>query len=281
LITEHSLQRLNQYRDRFPGAQPALAIASILDGNTAANLWTISLPGAAEFIFLWDKGNNIFYLAGTPTAEIEPLLRDLIQTEVRPRALREGAPYFKVHPFSAASTAALPRLFEDVTLHPLRTRFYRFEQAAVDAIPQPAVDDLHFGLIDRPFLERDDLTNLDEIRGEIEWMWPSLDRFYTHGFGIAAVNADSAVSADIAVCWCTAEYVSRSQCGIGIATVPAYQRRGIATAAAVRFVEESLHRGLIPHWECNEQNLPSLRVAEKVGFTILEANDFWAGNFAR
>jgi RimJ/RimL family protein N-acetyltransferase len=88
------------------------------------------------------------------------------------------------------------------------------------------------------------------------------------------------VSADTAVCWCTAEYVSRSLCGIGIATVPDFQRRGIATAAAVHFVEESLRRGLIPHWECNEQNFPSLRLAEKIGFTLLETNDFWAGSFA-
>jgi RimJ/RimL family protein N-acetyltransferase len=274
LITEQPIQTLERYSENFPGPQPALAIASILDGNTAARLWTIARADVAEIVFLWDKGNNVFYLSGAPSGETEPLLRDLVQNEIRPRALSERTPYFKVRPFSAASTAALPRLFEDVTLHPLRSRFYRFERAAVDALPHSPVEDLHFHQIDRAFLERDDLANLDEIRGEVAWMWPSLDRFYAHGFGIAAVSADTAV------CWCTAEYVSRSLCGIGIATVPDFQRRGIATAAAVHFVEESLRRGLIPHWECNEQNFPSLRLAEKIGFTLLETNDFWAGSFA-
>ncbi|MBX2997897.1 MAG: GNAT family N-acetyltransferase [Caldilineaceae bacterium] len=275
MITEQPIQSLNQYRDQFPGAQPALAIASILDGNTAGQLWTISVADADEIVFLWDKGNNVFYLSGAPTAETEPLLKDLIQNEIRPRSLREESPFFKVRPFSATSAAALPQLFEGVTLHALRTRFYRFDQPSVNAHPQPTVEDLDFCSIDRAFLERDDLDNLDEIRGEVAWMWSSLDRFYAQGFGIAAVIADSAV------CWCTAEYVSRSTCGIGIATVPDFQRRGIATAVAVRFVEESLRRGLIPHWECYDQNLPSVRVAEKAGFTFLEANDFWAGSFAQ
>jgi RimJ/RimL family protein N-acetyltransferase len=263
---------LSQYADLFPGAQPALAIASILDGNTAAHLWTISSPGNERIALLWDKGNNVFYLGGPPTAETETLLNKLLQTEIRPRALREGTPYFKVRPFTAASTATLPRLFGEVALHPVRSRFYRYERATVNSIP-PTIENLHFRLIDRSFLEEEGLNNLDEIRGEIMWMWASLDRFNAHGFGIAALNAN------MAVCWCTAEYVSRSQCGIGIATIPDFQRHGIATAAAARFVEESLRRGLIPHWECNDQNLPSVRVAEKVGFTFVEANDFWAGIF--
>lgn len=275
MITEQPLQTLERYRENFPGVQVALAMASILEGNTAAQLWTIAPPDAAEIVFLWDKGNNLFYLSGAPTAETEPLVKDLIQHEIRPRSLREESPFFKVRPFSAASVAALPRLFEGVTLHPLRTRFYRFDQPTVDAHPHPAVEDLDFRFIDRPFLERDDLANLDEIRGEVAWMWSALDRFYAHGFGVAAAIGNAAV------CWCTAEYVSRSLCGIGIATVPDFQRRGIATAVAVRFVEESLRRGLIPHWECYDQNLPSVRVAEKAGFTFVEANDFWAGNFAQ
>jgi hypothetical protein len=54
LVAEQPIAALSRYTDLFPGAHPALAIASILDGNTAAHLWTISSPGNEQIALLWD-----------------------------------------------------------------------------------------------------------------------------------------------------------------------------------------------------------------------------------
>jgi RimJ/RimL family protein N-acetyltransferase len=93
-----------------------------------------------------------------------------------------------------------------------------------------------------------------------------------HGFGYAAVIPDRVI------CWCTAEYVSPQRCGIGIATDPAFERRGVATATAAQFVAECLRRGKRPYWECAAGNPASARVAEKAGFELLEQTRFWAGS---
>ena len=48
----------------FAGPQPELAFASIVAGNTAGRLWQIDTPAGLAAL-LWDKGNNVVYLAGT------------------------------------------------------------------------------------------------------------------------------------------------------------------------------------------------------------------------
>jgi RimJ/RimL family protein N-acetyltransferase len=104
-------------------------------------------------------------------------------------------------------------------------------------------------------------------------MWPSLERFYEHGFGYAALDGAGVV------CFCTAEYVSAQRCGIGIATETAYERRGIATATAAHFVQLARERGVAPHWECGGWNAASIRVAEKLGFARIAEERYWIGTF--
>jgi len=102
--------------------------------------------------------------------------------------------------------------------------------------------------IDRALLADHQLAGITEVRAEIEWMWPAIERFYAYGLGAAAI-AERRV-----ICWCTAEYVSAGSCGIGIATDPAYGRRGVATATAAHFIELCQRRGMAPFWECRANN---------------------------
>ena len=104
-------------------------------------------------------------------------------------------------------------------------------------------------------------------------MWPSEERFYEQGFGVAAVVEERAI------CWCTAEYVSPQRCGIGIATDPAYERRGVATATAAQFIHDAQRRGIVPYWECGNWNSASIRVAQKVGFELIAEERYWIGAF--
>jgi GNAT superfamily N-acetyltransferase len=273
VITEVSHDRIATYSARFPGPHLALVVASIAAGNTAAQLWEAPQPPGDAVALLWDQGNNVLYLAGQLSADaIRRDLAHLIATQIRPRALAERSPHFKVRALSAPLEGALPALFGSVELREVRTLFYAFEQAQPNAIRMPAVDDVRFTRIDRAFLNDERLENIKPARSEIRWMWPSEERFYEQGFGYAAVAGGRVI------CWCTAEYVSAARCGIGIATEAAYERRGVATATAARFVELCLRRGQKPYWECGATNAASIRVAEKVGFTLLAEERFWVGS---
>ena len=54
---------------------------------------------------------------------------------------------------------------------------------------------------------------------------------------------------------------------IGVSTLEAWREKGFSTAAASLVAQEIQARGKVPAWSCGEDNLASLRVAEKLGFT--------------
>jgi RimJ/RimL family protein N-acetyltransferase len=53
---------------------------------------------------------------------------------------------------------------------------------------------------------------------------------------------------------------------IGVHVLENYRRRGLATAAASLVTRSVQSEGLIPVWSCGSHNLPSLKLARKLGF---------------
>ena len=54
---------------------------------------------------------------------------------------------------------------------------------------------------------------------------------------------------------------------IGVSTIETWREKGLATAAASRVAQEIQASGKVPVWSCGEDNIASLRVAQKLGFT--------------
>jgi RimJ/RimL family protein N-acetyltransferase len=269
MVSEIALDRISAFADYLRGPHIELVVQSAAAGNSAAQLWEIHQPEGPALIVLWDQGNNVLYLCGELIAEsAQHELTDLIHTSIRPQSIQQGKTYFKVRALAPSIEALLDTLFHGSELRELPTLLYTLTSAR----PVQAVEGIRLLPIDRALLASTSLTNTEHIRSEIRWMWPSEERFY-QGFGWAA-----AVESQI-VCWCTAEYLSAERCGIGITTVPAFERRGIATATAGQFVREALQRGLTPYWECRADNIGSNRVAEKLGFALLAQERYWAGMF--
>jgi GNAT superfamily N-acetyltransferase len=270
MVTEITFDRSREFADYLRGPHVDLVIQSAAIGNSAAQLWAITQPEDPALILLWDQANNVLYLSGDLAAEsAQRELTELIHSSIRPRAIQLRKTYFKARALTPSVEALLDTLFQGIALHELPTLLYALKSAP----PEPAVEGIRLLPIDRALLTNTSLANTEHIRSEIQWMWPSEERFYEQGFGWAA-----AVEGQV-VCWCTAEYVSAERCGIGITTAPAFERRGIATATAGRFLREALRRGLTAYWECRADNIGSIRVAEKLGFVLLAQERYWAAMF--
>jgi GNAT superfamily N-acetyltransferase len=276
VVEEISLNEIGEYAPYFPGPQLDMVLASVVEGNTRAQLWQSIQPPDGIICLLWDKGNNVFYLAGDAISrETTERLSSLIGAHIRVRAIEEGLSRFKVHALSPSLEQSIPQLFQDIQLYKMNKLIYVFRKQRVPAISTPAVEDVRYALIDALFLEKDDYQNVQHVRAEVDWMWSSRVKFRENGFGYAALLGESIV------CWCTAEYVSARTCGIGIETLQAYQNKGIATATAAHFVDYCLHHNITPYWECGSRNIGSNRVAEKVGFERIQESVFWGGEVLR
>jgi len=276
MMEEISEHRIEDYVKYFPEPQPGMVLASVVEGNTEAQLWCASQPDNHVVYLLWDKGNNVFYLSGQwVTSETIKDLASLINTQVKEKAIKEGLSYFKVKTLSDSLENSVKDIFQNIPLHKTDKLFYTFRAKRVRAIPDPRLEGIQYHPIDAAILEEGRFENNRQVKSEIEWMWPSLERFLEKGFGTAAVR-DARI-----ICWCTAEYVSTSRCGIGIEVIDEFQNKGIATATAAHFLEHCTKRNIVAHWECDKDNIGSVRVAEKVGFEKTEEAIFWSGRFLR
>ena len=273
-MEEISVCRIEDYVRYFPGSQPGMVIASVVEGNTEAQFWHTPQPDHNVVCLLWDKGNNVFYLSGQLVlSETIKDLASLINTYVKERAIKEGLSYFKVKALSSSLENSITEIFQNTPLHKTNKLFYTFRDKKIKAIPTPRVEGVQYHPVDADFLVKGQFENNHYVKAEVEWMWPSLDRFREKGFGVATVVGARRIG------WCTAEYVSTSKCGIGIEVIDEFQNKGIATATAAHFLEHCMNQNIVPHWECDQDNIGSVRVAEKVGFERTEETVFWSGRF--
>lgn len=109
-------------------------------------------------------------------------------------------------------------------------------------------------------------SNLEIPEHLTDWMqinWGSITDFMQKGFGFCTLHDKKIVS------WSVADCISGNTCEIGIHTREDYRRQGLATLTAAATVDYCLSNGLgSVGWHCDEYNMPSIKVAEKVGFKL-------------
>lgn len=114
--------------------------------------------------------------------------------------------------------------------------------------------------MDQTLLEVADLIIPNEVQETLE-KWrknPNLD-----DFGVV-ITKDNEI-----VAWSTVDFVANKTGDIGFFTVEKYRRRGLATISAAAAIEQGLNNNFAQiSWTCSEDNIGSIRTAEKLGLTL-------------
>jgi RimJ/RimL family protein N-acetyltransferase len=209
---------------------------------------------------MWDHSYSYYIAGAADDAKVNEALASLVTEQLFPEARAKQLGVFKVYASSGDWEQTVEMLFPNSSLVRRGRVFYTFSQLKVRDWRERVPDEFSVRRIDRERLEAAALKNAAAVTEEIELMWNSVEAFLRRGFGFWMVAGDEIV------CWCTAEYASAGKCGIGIETVAAHQGRGFATLTAAAFAEHCVAEGIIPHWEAWRANVPSVAVAERVGF---------------
>jgi len=111
-------------------------------------------------------------------------------------------------------------------------------------------------------LTPEDLTLLEILPREAQpiGFWGDLQTSPTEGLVAGAIVEDKVV----ATCFVAAH--GQRYVDIGVYALENYRRRGLATAAASLVARSVQSKGLIPVWSCGSHNVPSLKLARKLGF---------------
>jgi GNAT superfamily N-acetyltransferase len=257
--TIDSLTELADLRPLFDGLPTAFFLESMLAGNCAWQAWADDLrPGSA---LVWDR-RDLFFAVGSPAnASFNNGLSALFGESLLPAARARNQASFLIHPSSPGWDPLMAGLLPGFTLN-------RYPRVIYEAVELPAPgwkSEIPAGFrlrsIDHALLAETGLEGHSGLVEEIESCWPSLAHFYEQGFGAALLEGSRIA------CRITAEYVYPGHVGIGILTEDVYRGKGLAPLATAAFLEMCAERGLAPHWDAWLNNRPSLRAAEKAGFS--------------
>jgi RimJ/RimL family protein N-acetyltransferase len=235
-----------------------LAVACLLEGTVPSRIYVDhpDHPTAALAV-----ASRRYFLAGDPESEaFNPALQQLFTETIYPQALAAGETMFVLYYQPAGWTEKLELILKDK--YPIFTQrqFYQLKELKTDwrsLLPEGFV----LRHADREILADHQIKNPDFLTEEMCSERESVEDFLQKSFGFCLVHDHEIVG------WCLSEYNHAAGCEIGIATSPAYQRRGFATLLASAFIEYARSQA-ITHigWHCYASNLPSVATALKVGF---------------
>lgn len=264
--------------DHFTLAQPIfgdghhLAVTAALASEAPAELYVDDpLAPQAGILILW---NHRIYLAGTPTnAAFSRDFAALLHERYTPHAA--GAePVGRVITYTPdAWEDHLPALFADIETLRAERQYYRLQVHA--PIPPPALPaGFRLRQVDAALVAESALTNHQTLLDEMCSEAPSVADFLQSRFGYCLQYGQELVG------WCLSEYNHANRCELGIETLEAFQRRGLAIATASATIAHAHSRGITSvGWHCWKRNIASSNLAQKLGFEKVEDYPVWYCRF--
>ena len=118
--------------------------------------------------------------------------------------------------------------------------------------------------LDEQLLSDNGIALPNEVQqAQEKWRQQQDVRFQDFGF----IAIDETRSPHQVASWATIDFIASCNGDAGLFTLDEYRRRGLATVVSAAAVEYGLAHGLTAvHWTCEENNLGSIRTAEKLGF---------------
>lgn len=246
-------------RPLFANLRYNLVIDSILAGHTPAWVYADDTVSPQRAL-LWNRQDALL-LAGAPgdetfNREVAALLTGNLIPDARARHIPQLALFYDPPAWEDQINTLLP----GYTPEKAGRRYYR---PGPTGTPTPGAIPAGYQIrpIDQNLLQDQTLRNHGHVAGWVTSFWPSYRTFVENGFGYCLV-----ADADTIASWCLTVYKCGDQYELGVATAPAYRRRGFATLAAAASVDHAQQHGFTLHWHCWDENAPSIAVAARVGF---------------
>jgi GNAT superfamily N-acetyltransferase len=234
-----------------------LILESVITGLTRAAVYVDNLEQPQAVLCRY---KDRFYLAGDPTPAFTDAMKALFDDAVYPQGRAEGREAFVLYYVGERWEAAIQAVLDGHRPQQYQRSYFELTSLSNDAgsaLPPGMV--VH--AIDKALLAQTHLQGLDELVEEIQSERDSVDDFLSKSFGVCAVVGDSIAGL------CTSEFNTGTRCEVGIMTMEAHQRQGVATALGRALAGKAFSRGITQiGWHCWTRNTPSVATALKIGF---------------
>ncbi len=244
----------------FEPLQYHLAISALIDGCIPGRIW-VDDPKNIETAVIWDTRYSYYLSGNEDNHEFNMALDDLLTRIIAPEALKRNIKmYFIICPPYWEKKILNNEVLVNWFPKRIPRCYYTFKKRVTtwkDKIPPG----FSLNRVDKNLLEST-LVNIDILTDEVKDIIASVDEFIQRGFeGFCLVYKN-----EIAASWCLS-FMYKSSCEFTVQTVKEYQKRGFGTITTAALIDSCLSSGFTSlGWHCGEENVASMRLAEKVGF---------------
>src|SRR5574341_1644223 len=232
-----------------------LMLAPLFEGYYPARL-LVDCPTNPQTAFIWMHHRG--YLSGDAANQaFVKALSELFAAAINPQRTTPFRFYYPPE-WEEALTEHILHSYSPVQL----MRQYYTTPASPNERRTALRDGSEIHPVDAALLVDCDLENQRELLAEVQSMNPSVRTFLEQRFGVYARQGDTIAG------WCLSEHNSDGRCDIGIATIEAFQRRGIGLAMTRAFLDLAYQKGIQQvGWDCWGDNTASVATVRKAGFT--------------
>jgi GNAT superfamily N-acetyltransferase len=248
----------------FQEQDDQLAPLSVLHSAAAGQVYTAGVVGVPVASILLVAGHR-YYLAGkVDDPDFSRALHGWLEHELL--ALRSAGEWGLVLYYAQpAWQKVVEQILAGRGAYPASRLVYERVLSPDQPLEQPLLPAGYcLNLVDTELLAEADLAGRDGLLAELCSERSSAEDFLARSYGYALLQ-----DANIAG-WCLSEYNLGMRCEVGIATLEGHQRRGLATASGLAFLELARQHGMRRiGWHCWARNLASARTAERLGFHLV------------
>lgn len=261
MLHELKVKDYSKVANLFKKLKTNAAIESIFNLKNEARLFVDNLENP-ESVFIINSW-AYYYLAGNSENEsFNTSLVSFLEDTYFPECIKNNKNLnFAFYPDSDAWYEKVQKMFPNLKLTKSGKTYFIYEKSRFNKNWQKSIP---VGFTVKKISNEliSSIKNNNEFIEYIECFWGSVDKYFEKGLGYCAVN-----SSDFATI-CISVFASENEREVGIKTFPEFQRKGLAYVTACAYIEECINNNYIPIWSCFSENEDSVKLAEKLGYSI-------------
>lgn len=232
-------------------------VISIIERNNPGTIFVDDIE-TPQVALVWNQGMKGFYFIGN--CKNKRFLDDInkfIDTDIASFLNEKNIDYFECSTTSKKWDKMIEKIFEQKGLESWEQLIYFWDENK--KLEQVESKYTIYSLKDRN-IQPVHFSNWDYYEKVLKDFWDDVKLLKEKGNCYYAVDRNEIIGV------CYSGFVTSKYKTIGIETDEKYRKQGVAYHLALRCIVEILEEEMLPWWDCTKANIPSVKLAEKLGF---------------
>lgn len=239
-----------------------LEVKAVIEGINPGRIFVddVDYPNSG---LIWLGNNDGFLFIGNEENEgFNHEINDFVDHFIIPEAKKVQLFWFEAIGNHSKWNKTIEKLFKHRHLKSWNQKVYELQKDDYEDNREPMIEqEYHVLKINNALYENNNAyENHEFLQSKILEYWNSPESFSDMGIGYCVVYKNKIVSL------CFSGFVVKNIHSVDIETLEEHRGKKLAQMVAHSFVKECLKNDLIPYWDCMEENIPSVAIAETIGF---------------